>query len=71
LLYRLYVQRKNVSIHVTLWSIGAMGEGTLPLAVPGRYEPFSVTVRTEKPISKVTSVILSLDEDTGTTSAMY
>jgi len=56
---------------VRLDGVDASGTGVVMVAMPGRYEPFSITVRSEQPILKIQRVWVSLNENSGTTSAIY
>jgi hypothetical protein len=76
ILYRLMVRRQNVELSATLISssnntVTAIGTSVLSTATPGKYERFSVPVRTDTKLSDIGQVYLRLNEHSGTAGALY
>ena len=76
ILYRLMVRRQNIELSATLISssnntVTALGTSVLPTATPGKYERFSVLVRTDAKLSEIGQVYLKLNEHSGTAGALY
>lgn len=76
ILYRLMVRRQNVELSATLISsssntVTALGTSVLSAATPGKYERFSVLVRTDTKLSDIGQVYLKLNEHSGTAGALY
>ena len=76
ILYRLMVRRQNVDLSATLITsssntVTAVGASVLATATPGKYERFSILVRTDTKLSDVGQVYLKLNEHSGTTGALY
>jgi hypothetical protein len=75
-LYRLMVRRQNIELSATLISASnntatALGTSVLSSATPGKYERFSVLVRTDTKLSDIGQVYLKLNEHSGTAGALY
>jgi hypothetical protein len=76
ILYRLMVRRQNVDLSATLISSSdrgatAIGASVLATATPGKYERFSIPVRTGTKLSDIGQVYLKLNEHSGTAGALY
>lgn len=76
ILYRLMVRRQNVELSATLISTSenaatALGTSVLATATPGKYEKFSIPVRTGAKLSDIGQVYLKLNEHSGTAGALY
>jgi len=76
ILYRLMVRRQNVDLSATLISSAdkgatAIGASVLATATPGKYERFSIPVRTGTKLSDIGQVYLKLNEHSGTAGALY
>jgi hypothetical protein len=76
ILYRLMVRRQNVDVSATLISASnnaatALGTSVLPTATPGKYERFSIPVRTGVKLSEIGQVYLRLNEHSGTAGPLY
>jgi hypothetical protein len=76
ILYRLMVRRQNVDLSATLISASnnaatALGASVLPTATPGKYERFSIPVRTGVKLSEIGQVYLRINEHSGTAGALY
>ena len=76
ILYRLMVRRQNIELSATLISssnntVTALGTSVLATATPGKYERFSVLVRTDAKLSEIGQVYLKLNEHSGTAGALY
>lgn len=74
ILNRLYVNRNNVDMRISLLDkegkMISAGRGVIKSARPGTYSPFSVLVKTDKHMSVVNAVSISIDNQTGTTSEL-
>jgi len=76
ILYRLMVRRQNVDLSATLITssnntVTAVGASVLAVATPGKYERFSIPVRTGAKLSEIGQVYLRINEHSGTTGALY
>jgi len=76
ILYRLMVRRQNVDLSATLITtssntVTAVGASVLAVATPGKYERFSIPVRTGAKLSDIGQVYLKLNEHSGTAGALY
>jgi hypothetical protein len=76
ILYRLMVRRQNVDVSATLITssdntVTAVGASVLAAATPGKYERFSIPVRTGAKLSEIGQVYLKINEHSGTTGALY
>jgi hypothetical protein len=75
ILYRLSVRRQNVEMSVELidaaFKTVARGTAVLSQALPGRYARFSVIIRTDAKLSDIGRVHLKLNENSGTSAALY
>jgi len=76
ILYRLMVRRQNVDLSATLIStsnntVTALGTSVLATISPGKYERFSIPVRTGANLSDIGQVYLKLNEHSGTAGAVY
>jgi ribosomal protein L18 len=75
ILYRLMVRRQNVDVSATLITSSntatAVGASVLAVATPGKYERFSIPVRTGAKLSEIGQVYLRVNERSGTAGALY
>lgn len=75
ILYRLSMRRQNVDLSLQLMDSSfktvASGTSVLSAGISGRYTSFSVLVRTDAKLSDIATVHLTLNENSGTTAALY